>query len=91
MVFLFSEVISVSTGSVIIRNEDGTIFESVSGAGLSIGGSGPYTNRELWVEHADFAADAVYFIELQANVVTDESGNANEAWGDAFTMAILYW
>ena len=79
----FSEEVLISTGSVVIRNEDGTIFESVSGDGLSYSLG---EDDEIVVAHAPFVADAAYFVEVQANVVTDLAGNANEAWGDAFTM-----
>jgi hypothetical protein len=78
MEVLFSEDVVVSTGSVIIRNLDGTIFETIGAEGLSIDGG-----NTLEIDHMNFAPDAEYFVELDASVVVDKSGNPNAAYGDA--------
>ncbi len=79
MYVIFSEDVKVSTGKVIIRNLDGTIFQAIGAEGLSIDG----TNKaKLKIAHANFAPNAEYFVELQESVITDLSGNPNEAYGD---------
>jgi hypothetical protein len=76
---IFSEDIQVSTGSVVIRREDGTIFQSVSGADLSIDATNA---KKLKIKHNNFESMMNYFVELQASVVTDKSGNPNAAESD---------
>lgn len=80
MYVIFSEHVKVSTGKVIIRNLDGTIFQAIGAEGLSIDSS---NKKKLKIAHAPFAPNAEYFVELQASVITDESGNPNEAYVDA--------
>ncbi len=80
MWIIFSEHVKVSTGKVIIRNLDGTIFQAIGAEGLSIDSS---DKKKLKIVHAPFAPNAEYFVELQASVITDDSGNPNEAYVDA--------
>ncbi len=76
----FKEPIVVSTGSVVIRREDGTIFETVAPSGLAVDAS---DNTKLNITHTNFEPMTNYFVELQASVVVDKAGNANAAYSDA--------
>ncbi len=75
----FSEEVVVSTGSVLIRREDGTIFQTVSASGLSIDSS---DKTKLKIAHNDFEPFTNYFIEISASTVNDKSGNANALFND---------
>lgn len=75
----FNEKVKVGTGSITIRHEDGTIFQTISGSDLSISAD---DNKVLVIAHTDFESDAVYFVEIGAGVVTDMAGNANVAMTD---------
>jgi hypothetical protein len=75
----FSEDIVISTGAVVIRREDGTIFQKVSGSGLSVHAT---IKNRLRIAHNPFEDVMNYFVELEASVITDKSGNANAAWVD---------
>lgn len=75
----FTEDVLVSTGAVVIRREDGTIFQKVSGAGLSIHST---IKNRLVVAHNAFENVTNYFVELEGSVVVDKSGNPNVAWSD---------
>ena len=81
MSIAFSEDVLVGTGSITIRYEDGTIFETISGASLSISDKTGEGNI-LLIAHKNFDADAVYFVEVGAGVVTDKAGNNNAAMTD---------
>ncbi len=76
---IFDETVKVSTGSVVIRREDGTIFQTVSGSGLSIDSS---NNKKLKIAHNNFEPFTNYFVELGTSVVVDNSGNANVLFND---------
>lgn len=79
MFVIFNEEVVVSTGFVVIRHEDGTIFQMVSGAGLSIDG----TNKaKLKIAHNNFEPYTNYFVEIGASTVVDKSGNANAMFND---------
>ena len=75
----FKEEIVVSTGSVIIRREDGTIFQTVSGADLSIDSN---NNKKLKIAHNNFEPFTNYFVEIGASVVVDKTGNPNTMFND---------
>jgi len=79
MSVVFDENVVVSTGSVVIRREDGTIFQTVSGAGLSIDSA---DKKKLKIAHNDFEVLTSYFVEVGASVIVDESGNANALFND---------
>jgi hypothetical protein len=72
----FSEDIVVGTGSIAIRYEDGTLFETISGASLSV------VTDTLKIAHKDFDSSATYFVEIGAGVITDKAGNGNAAMTD---------
>ncbi|MDD2304020.1 MAG: Ig-like domain-containing protein [Prolixibacteraceae bacterium] len=82
MYVIFSEAVTVSTGSIVIRREDGTIFQSVSGTGLSIDVDNA---AKLNIAHNDFEPFTNYFVEIGASVVVDASGNANVKFSDPAT------
>ena len=74
----FDSNVVVSTGSVIIRREDGTIFQTVSGSGLSI----DTDKKTLKIAHNDFEILTSYFVEVGASAIVDESGNPNALFND---------
>ena len=81
----FNEDIAVSTGSIVIRHEDGTIFQTISGADLSVGSSvttAPLDSKRLKIKHNAFESFTNYFVEVGASVVVDGSGNANVKFSD---------
>jgi len=81
----FNENIAVSTGSIVIRHEDGTIFQTISGADLSVGSSvttAPLDSKRLKIKHNAFESFTNYFVEVGASVVVDGSGNANVKFSD---------
>jgi len=75
----FDEEVVVSTGSVVIRREDGTIFQTVSGADLSIDAT---DKTKLKIVHNAFEALTNYFVEVGASAVVDKSGNPNVKFSD---------
>jgi methionine-rich copper-binding protein CopC len=75
----FSESVVVSTGSVIIRREDGTIFQTVSGTGLTLKSD---DDTVLKIAHNNFEPYTNYFVEVGASVVVDKSGNPNALFND---------
>ncbi len=81
----FNEDIAVSTGSIVIRREDGTIFQTISGADLSVGSSvttAPLDSKRLKIKHNAFESFTNYFVEVGASVVVDGSGNGNVKFSD---------
>ena len=90
----FDEDVVVSTGSVVIRREDGTIFQTVSSTGLSIDAD---DKTKLNIAHNDFEPFTNYFVEIGASTVVDKSGNPNALFnaptpedGWLFTTADTY-
>ena len=90
----FNEDVVVSTGSVVIRREDGTIFQTVSSTGLSIDAD---VKSKLKIAHNDFEPFTNYFVEIGASTVVDKSGNPNALFnsptpedGWLFTTADTY-
>lgn len=75
----FNEEVVVSTGSIVIRREDGTVFQTVSSAGLSIDSS---DKTKLKIAHNDFEPYTNYFVEISASTVVDKSGNPNALFND---------
>jgi len=80
MTIIFSEDVTLSTGSIVIRREDGSIFQTVSGSDLSLN---VLDRRTLTVKHNDFEANQAYFVDLTEGVVVDAAGNKNKAYSDA--------
>ena len=79
MSVIFNEDVKVSTGFVVIRHEDGTIFQMVSGSGLSIDSA---NKKKLKIAHDNFEPYTNYFVEIGASTVVDNSGNANAMFND---------
>jgi len=75
----FSEPIVVGTGSITIRYEDGTIFQTVSGSSLAVSAD---DDQLLTIAHKNFDSNAVYFVEIGEGVITDKAGNKNVAMTD---------
>jgi len=75
----FSEPVVVSTGTITIRREDGTIFQTVSGADLTIKSDDATI---LKIAHNNFEPFTNYFVEVGASAVVDKSGNPNALFSD---------
>jgi hypothetical protein len=75
----FNEAIVVGTGSITIRYEDGTIFQTINGSALSVKSD---DDSKLLIAHKNFDSNAVYFVEIGEGVVTDKAGNKNIAMTD---------
>lgn len=70
LTFNFSEAIAAGSGTVSIWNGNGTLFESITVTSGMIGGS------TLTIDPAGtFAAEAAYYVTMDAGTVRDLSGN----------------
>ncbi|MEQ1900978.1 MAG: Ig-like domain-containing protein [Devosia sp.] len=86
IILTFSENILAGTGSFVIHNIDGTIFENVpvtESSRVALSGSTVTINPTL-----EFAAGASYFITIDENAVHDAAGNAFS--GIASTTALNF-
>ncbi len=75
----FNEAIAVGPGSITIRYEDGTIFQTINGSALSVKSD---DDSKLMIAHKNFDSNAVYFVEIGEGAVTDKAGNKNVAMVD---------
>ena len=73
LVIEFNENISAGSGNIVIRNSDGTAFETIAitAPGVTISG------RELTINpSSDFVFGNSYYVEIDAGAVEDAAGNA---------------
>lgn len=70
LVLTFSEDVVAGTGSFVIFNGDGTIFETIAAADATIAGDTVTLDPTV-----DFTAGAAYFVGAQPGAVEDLAGN----------------
>ncbi|CAC9556417.1 hypothetical protein, partial [uncultured Gammaproteobacteria bacterium] len=75
LVATFSEAIAKGTGGIVIKESDGTIFETlgIQHANITIGGT---DNKTLTINpNTNLESGKSYYIEMASGVLTDVAGN----------------